>query len=103
MDPRWVQLPSRDLCVTQCGGACCRAPGSVLLTRAEVERLAKRSASDLILYDEGGDQHRLNFSDHQGRCPMLQWNSECRIYEDRPAACRAYPSRPDPRCAVWPA
>jgi len=98
----WAQVPTKALCVDRCGAACCRAPGSIVVTRDEAERIGRHSAHDTIFYQEGPDQHRLNFSDHEGRCPMLLWNSTCRIYEDRPQACRLFPTQPDPRCAVWP-
>jgi Fe-S-cluster containining protein len=102
MSASWAQLPSFALCVAQCRAACCRAPGSLVLSAQEASRLALR-AGPLTLYDEGGNRHRLNFSDHGGQCPALNADSTCRVYADRPVACHRFPSHPDPRCAVWPA
>ena len=77
--------------------------GSLELSRDEMEAMSRQSPVDLVLYDEGDGRLRINFSDHDHRCPMLLASGHCRIYEDRPQACRRYPSQPDPRCAVWPA
>ena len=98
----WVQAPSVALCVERCRAACCRAPGSVVLSHHEANRMALRSPTPLHLYDEGGNRLRLNFSDHDGHCPMLEADARCRIYSDRPVACHRYPSQPELRCAVWP-
>ena len=67
MRAEWVQPPSRALCVEQCRAACCRAPGSLVLSDQEVRRLALRVPGALTLYHEGGNRHRLNFSDHGGQ------------------------------------
>ena len=103
MNALWMRAPSRALCVEQCRAACCRAPGSLVLSEREAQRLAMRVPGALTLYHEGGNRHRLNFSDHGGQCPALNDDSTCRVYADRPVACHHYPSMPDPRCAVWPA
>ena len=102
MRPGWVQPPSRHLCAAVCRAACCRAPGSVVLSRKEADRMAARMPGPLTVYWEGGNQYRLNFSEHGGQCPMLEPDATCRIYTDRPVACAWFPSMPDPRCAVWP-
>lgn len=101
-NPAWRQAPSVALCVETCHAACCRAPGSLTLSQAEAERMAMRTHAPLVLYEEGWNLHRLNFSDHDGHCQMLEADSRCRIYSDRPVVCHRFPSQPDPRCAVWP-
>src|SRR2546425_410011 len=44
----------------------------------------------------------LHLSDHGGVCPFLDGASNlCKIYADRPDACRRFPSAPVPGCLVW--
>jgi Fe-S-cluster containining protein len=106
VNPGWVQPPSRALCVEQCRAACCRAPGSIELDGWELDSLRGSTPQTLIVYAEletpQVQRYRLNFSDHGGQCPMLADDATCRIYVNRPACCHAFPSQPDPRCAVWP-
>ena len=106
-NPAWAQPPSKQLCVRECGAQCCRAPGSIRLTMAEVQLLGavKRPTTwSLVLRGEPHSGWQiLNFSENGGQCPMLAWDNTCEIYADRPQACRHFPTQPDPRCAVWPA
>lgn len=100
----WVQQPSMTLCVEQCGAQCCRAPGYILVSRLEAQRLQQRHREDIVFRTMPGDALRLvmNFSENGGQCPMLGADAACAIYPYRPVACHHFPSEPDPRCAVWP-
>ncbi len=45
---------------------------------------------------------RAEHAENGGVCVFLdQTTNLCRIYEDRPLACRRYPTRPEPRCRLW--
>lgn len=101
-NPRWPVAPSEALCVTECGARCCQGVGSLVLSQREAERMALRHPTPLVLYREFPNGYRLNFSDHDGRCPMLAPDNRCRSYTDRPVACHRFPAAPDPRCLVWP-
>lgn len=79
----------------QCG-ACCRWPGNVLLTDADVSRLASAmqlSEEELIRnYTElAGNRRQLTLTERaDGSCVLLE-GSACRFYEARPEQCRIYP------------
>ncbi len=71
---------------------CCKTIGP-RLTPQDIERLAKHLKmkladfySQYIMADEDDD---LVFADHP--CPFLQPGNYCRVYENRPRACREYP------------
>ena len=95
----------RQLCAGDCGAQCCRGPAYLRLTPAEAERLrahAARLGVPLTLKRTLGDGMTMNFPDHEGdRCPMLDSTTlECRIYDERPERCRAFPEAPRPGCAL---
>lgn len=98
--------PSEALCVGQCQARCCRAPGSIVLSGREADRMAMRTSTPLVLRVEAEEvlvpRYRLNFSENGGQCPMLGPDARCRIYASRPVCCHHFPTAPDPRCAVWP-
>jgi len=99
----WVQPPSVTLCAGQCGARCCRAPGSVLLSEREANRMAMRLRTPLMLRTIPGDQRaRMNFSENGGQCPMLAPDFSCAIYDHRPVACHDFPQAPMAGCLVWP-
>lgn len=79
----------------QCG-TCCRWSGHVLLTDADIERLA--SAAGLSEEQFIGryvvlaaNRRQLSLADrHNGSCILLE-NGRCLHYEARPAQCREFP------------
>ena len=89
----------------ECRAMCCRGP---LILRLEPDEIAPfyRAADGLgervevsPAADQGGN---VFFLEHQGeRCPMLDpttWG--CRIYDQRPDVCRAFPRKLEPGCAI---
>jgi len=71
---------------------CCKSIPPIVSNR-DVKRIAKRLGiskqtftEQYLLVDSDGDQV-INSSP----CPFLEADNKCQIYEDRPAACRAYP------------
>ncbi|MCC7299553.1 MAG: YkgJ family cysteine cluster protein [Verrucomicrobia bacterium] len=77
-------------------GACCRWSGHVLLTEADIARLAAASglseeefiARYTIL---AANRRQLSLSDtSDGHCVLLE-NDRCTLYEARPAQCREFP------------
>lgn len=75
----------------QCAN-CCKTT-SPMLFNADIERLAKNvkmKISDFnekyLRIDEDGD-----YVFNSTPCPFLDENNYCKVYEDRPKACREYP------------
>lgn len=101
-----VRLASIAICADECGAQCCRAPGHFKLTRTELVPLRQAAnrlhvrftvvataAPDTVVAD-----HALN----GGTCAFLDRKTNlCRVYEDRPDACRRFPERYEPRCALY--
>ncbi|HET6344515.1 MAG TPA: YkgJ family cysteine cluster protein [Myxococcota bacterium] len=94
-----------ELCMGTCRAGCCQGPAYLPLAAAEVRDFAARalrigSTVRLRLAADGTAQVR--FPEHPGdRCPMLDPATfACRIYETRPARCRAFPEAPRPGCPL---
>lgn len=98
--PVWLIKPaSKELCGDECGARCCKEPGFMLLSPKEKVRLKKlnpnlkvakyKDKKNWIVWFKGCD------------CIFLKGNV-CSIYTERPYACRSFPSRPHPKCLVWP-
>jgi len=75
----------------QCANCCKSIPP--IVSNRDVNRIARRLNLDkktfveqYITVDNDGDQV-INSSP----CPFLESDNKCKIYEDRPAACKAYP------------
>lgn len=100
-----------ELCVGECGSACCRTPAMELrLTEGEARRLELLAAKKRIrlgprrtLDVDAAARFALGMGP-MGRCSFLQdATGLCRIYPNRPACCRTFPHRPVAGCLVWPA
>ena len=94
----WTRQPSVALCVEQCGAKCCKGPGLLTLTDEEATRL-KRMHREFKPEAARGKWVMSWAEDEQ--CVFLGANDACTIYEDRPSACRAFPTKPHPGCLVW--
>jgi Fe-S-cluster containining protein len=103
--------PSKAICSDECGAQCCRAPGHFGLDHLELERLRQladkldvrlritRRPATKQPFQSG---FVLDFGNNGGACPFLDREASlCRIYDERPAACRHYPTQPDTRCILW--
>jgi Fe-S-cluster containining protein len=97
---------SYEVCVEQCGARCCKNKhGAFTMTMLEAprfmahaERLRRRATIDQL---EDG-RWVLEFErQSNGKCPMLKGRL-CTIYEDRPSACRTFPTEPVKNCLLWP-
>lgn len=44
----------------------------------------------------------IDFTANGGQCPALTEDFQCGIYEDRPIACRLFPSEATHGCLIWP-
>jgi Fe-S-cluster containining protein len=93
------------ICMVQCQAMCCRGPLILQLTDKEVSvfRTQARILDLKLVVTRGHDgSSLLRFSDHAGdHCPMLEDpSSSCRIYEERPERCRAFPEKVMAGCAI---
>ena len=77
-------------CIRITNHGCCGIKGScgLMLTKDEYERLFKRHAEDLVIWQSA---KFYIISSKEGRiCPHFETGG-CRIYRDRPIDCRLYP------------
>jgi Fe-S-cluster containining protein len=101
--------PTKAICVDECGAQCCRAPGHFSLDHLELDRLNRLGAQlgvAVRIFRRTSKpfvgNYVLDFSNNGGACPFLDRDSSlCRIYDERPRACRHYPTEPDDRCILW--
>lgn len=96
-----IRAASIEVCANQCGSKCCRGPGFIRLRKDEAERLSK--LSPFFLADPDDQGRPTVFLEAGEACVFLGAKGECTIYEQRPEACRKFPSSPWPGCLVWPA
>jgi Fe-S-cluster containining protein len=87
--------------VVPCGGctACCTSSQFVHIGPDETDTLAHIPAALLFPAPRMPRGHVLLGYDERGHCPMLI-DSQCSIYEHRPAACRTYDCRIFPAAGV---
>ncbi len=80
---------------TQCG-QCCRWPGYVLLSDADISRMSRaldiEETAFIADYTRlASNRRELSLNDKEdGSCVFLD-GDRCRIYEDRPDQCRSFP------------
>jgi Fe-S-cluster containining protein len=97
-----------DICINQCGGKCCRAPMTIRMNRKEAfkfRQTAKARGLKLVMFSVYGTQDwALTFAEQEGQhCPFLDTKTNlCTNYEERPTACRRYPTEPQENCLLWP-
>lgn len=67
-------------------------------------RLARLLGIDALWTRQIDDEwFAVNFDENDAACPFLEAGTNlCRIYDERPDACRGFPERPMPRCLAWP-
>lgn len=79
-------------------GVCCRWPGSVILTDADIAALAAAldlTEDEFIAEYTGLARNRRALTlreQDDGACVLLE-DSRCRVYEARPAQCRDFPHK----------
>lgn len=76
-----------------CTAACCKQNGheyAAILRGAEVRKFAAFSVDARIATDEGRVVIEKVLPYRDGRCQFLGDDDRCAIYDDRPAACRAF-------------
>jgi Fe-S-cluster containining protein len=74
-----------------CGAKCCKL-GGVDATNSERKRILNRGYPDHFLkIDE--DHYEMNSK--KARCPYLNKDNSCSIYEVRPLPCRCFPVHPE--------
>lgn len=96
----WTRAATYDLCVEQCGGKCCSMDLQVNMAKNEVVRLAELAGGTIVVnYDETKLKAPYSMS-IKGGCQFLK-DGACSIHEERPQACRNFPSCPTEACAVW--
>lgn len=105
----WPHEPSVWLCVDVCESKCCRTPQLYLTLTPEEEKLFEghplrneitvKESDEITKTIEG---RFLWFRETNGKCPHLDVDGYCEIYEDRPEACRTFPVQATPGCLVWP-
>lgn len=78
-------------------GECCRWPGHVLLTEADIRLLARRLDIDESVFIDryarlASNRAQLSLSETpDGACVFLD-GSNCRVYDARPEQCRGFPA-----------
>ena len=96
---------ANTICMEQCRGQCCRGALILRLGKNEVAEFKGMGAylgiETNISVSRYGDAW-VKFSEHIGdHCPMLNPDtSQCLIYDNRPARCRAFPEKPTPGCPI---
>ena len=97
----WQRRPGVELCVDECKAYCCRAGLETTLDEHEVRRLnAKLNGMKLnVRFDKIIRRYRWSIGKP---CIFLLKDSRCSIHDERPDACRRFPTRPKSWCAVWP-
>lgn len=99
---------SLEVCAQQCGAKCCKEPGFINVTPAEMKALkALATARKVKVRFRGGlgpfaKQFIIEFDKHGGQCPFLGAENECTIHLDRPGCCQRFPNQPTMGCLVWP-
>ena len=103
-----VRAASVEICAAECGGQCCRAPGRFTLQHHELVRLNEANktvgAEFRHIYQDPTDPnwYMVDFAENGGACPFLDRETNlCRVYEDRPQACREYPLKREACCRLW--
>ncbi len=80
-------------------GACCRVPGYVRVSEADVEALAGALGMSVEAFIEGYtvlSPSRTGLvlkGEPEGACMFLTEENLCRVHEARPQQCRDYPER----------
>jgi len=88
--------PERYVC-TRCG-ACCRWPGYVRVTAAEIDRIAAHLGMSSVRFIREftvltDDRRGLSLTERpDGPCVFLEGDRVCRIYSVRPEQCRDFPN-----------
>jgi Fe-S-cluster containining protein len=98
----WQRQPGIDLCVKECGAYCCRKGLETTLDEHEVNRLNSKLLGGMKInarFDKTIRRYRWNIGKP---CVFLLSDSKCLIHDERPEACRRFPTRPKDWCAVWP-
>jgi Fe-S-cluster containining protein len=102
--PSLTVLEAQRLCRDVCRALCCQGPQVLVLAADEVTPMrahAARLGVPLALHWHPDGRASLRFAEHAGeRCPMLDEGHACRIYDARPARCRAFPEGPRPGCMI---
>ena len=101
-----IQAASVEVCANQCGARCCRAPGSFSLDDDELARLAAHADRLGVRFTTFVDphwpgHHRADHGVNGGACSFLDRDTNlCRVYDDRPDACRQFPQTYEPECRL---
>ncbi len=76
-----------------CNAACCKQNGheyAAILRGNEIRKFAAFSVDARIATDDGRTVIEKVLPYQDGRCQFLGPDDRCAIYDDRPAACRAF-------------
>ncbi len=82
-------------------GNCCRAPGFVYVTAADISKMAAHLGLAEAAFREGYVRRHKGWEviaapDFRPNC-FLDEENRCSVYEHRPVACRTYPHWPE----IW--
>ena len=91
---------SIQTCAVECGAKCCRNWTKVaFLSEGEATRLKSLKPDAPIVPGNDPDKWAMFLLDG---CTFLDSNNLCSIYDQRPQACKVFPSKPADFCLVWP-
>jgi len=91
----WYREGLRFTC-TRCGHCCSGTPGTVLVSDAEIEALARRvelpPAAFRKVYTRRLRRGAISLRERRnGQCIFFQPGAGCTVYPDRPRQCRTWP------------
>ena len=91
---------SIQMCAVECGAKCCRNWTKIaFLSEGEAARLKAINPDAPIVPGNGSDKWAMFLGDG---CVFLANDNKCSVYEQRPQACKTFPSKPANFCLVWP-
>ena len=94
------------VCAKECGAKCCRAPSKMRIAPQEAALLGRllgkeRAKKTPAHYNEKLGMYEIDFAETGGACPFLnRFTNLCTIYEERPLACRKYPTVFEKTCKI---
>jgi Fe-S-cluster containining protein len=101
-----VRDASVEICAVECGARCCRAPGYFTIDTLDLERLSLLAKiHDVLLsvhaHPSIPHYYAVDFTKNGGQCVFLDHRNLCKIYSQRPSACRKYPEEYQPNCILF--
>lgn len=91
-------MTPREIC-QECGAHCCK--NAVMFIDSSEMRRIKALSKEFKVFCKGPNSWQVEMAfqkDHH--CPFLTKENLCRVYDERPIACRRYPEREEANCPL---